>query len=581
MMPNSKQILDEIRSRISIVNLVSEHLPLKRAGRNFKGLCPFHQEKTPSFMVTEEKQIFHCFGCGEGGDVFTFLMKYNGLTFPEALKELAKKAGVKLPAYSESSREASKEWTQKKEWALRLNQIASEYFTSKNYAVKKYLAGRGIRPETIRAYGLGYADSGWDGLAQKFSQAKAPLKLAEELGLIRKRPNEEGYYDFFRDRLIFSIQDIQGNVIGFGGRSLDEGQDPKYLNSADSFLYHKSKTVYGLNFARGAIRRQDEVIWVEGYMDALSLWQAGVENAVAPLGTALTMDHLRILSRYTKNMVLAFDGDAAGRQAAFRALPLFLELELTPKLMLFPDQEDPDSFMQNQGKEAWEKFKTKTPTLFEARIEVETDGATKDTQKKIRAWETLKPLLAMVRNPVEAGIYRKKIAEQLGMDESWLKSSPKNTIRNAQYEQRNEFSQEEQLLIAAMLLEPKTIPAIQQAGVDFAHPHLQKFSTQLFEQYAETGQVSVAAFQEELEENLGRWIRELSLTEGEPWLWQKVVTDCLNKKASKKLEMHLKMLNEKIARAEQEGNEEEMLKLIAQKRKLLEEKHYGRSGKGD
>lgn len=584
-MQNSRQILDEIRNRISIVNLVGEHVTLKRAGRNFKGLCPFHQEKTPSFMATDEKQIFHCFGCGEGGDIFAFLMKLNGLSFPEALAELAKRAGVKLTAFSQKSAEASKEWTQKKAWALRLNQIAHEHFVSKSPGVKSYLAGRGIRPETVQTYGLGFADSSWDSLAQKYLQAKAPLKLAEELGLIRKRPNEEGYYDFFRSRLIFPIQDAQGSVIAFGGRSLEKKQDPKYLNSADSFLYHKSKTVYGLNFAKGAIRQLDEVILVEGYMDALSLWQAGLENAVAPLGTALTADHLRLLTRYTKNMILAFDGDAAGRQAAFRSLPLFLELEMTPKLILFPQGEDPDSFIQKNSKGAFEKLKQKAPTLFEAFLAEQASGAAGDTQAVLKAWQALQPLLTAIRNPVEAGIYRKKIAEQLGVEESWLKSSQPRTknqeLRTKNDPPEDQFPQEEQLLIAAMLLEPATIPTVQQAAVDFTHPRLKKFSTQLFERYAEEGHVSLASFQEELEDPLGRWIREIALVEEAALTWKKVVADCLQRKAEKNLGTRIKTLNEKIARAETEGNEEEMLILIGQKRKLLEEKHYGGCGKRD
>ncbi|MBI4224409.1 MAG: toprim domain-containing protein [Deltaproteobacteria bacterium] len=389
---------------------------------------------------------------------------------------------------------------------------------------------------------------------------------------------------------MFPIQDAQGSVIAFGGRRLDEKQDPKYLNSADSFLYHKSKTVYGLHFAKAAIRKLDEVVLVEGYMDALSLWQAGIENAVAPLGTALTPDHLRILSRYTKNMVLSFDGDEAGRKAAFRSLPLFLELELTPKALLFPENEDPDSFIRKNGKGAWEELKQKAPTLVEALIEHQARGVRGNTQAVLKAWESLRPFLAAIRNPVEAGIYRKKIAEQLGVEESWLKSDPKKSVVRSPQSAlspvegsvvQSQFPQEEQLLIAAMLLSPETIPAIQEAAVEFTHPRLKKFSTQLFERYAEENSVSLAAFSEELEGDFGRWVREIALIEEEAGTWKKVVADCLSKKEGKNLGTRIKQLNEKIIQAESTGDEEELFKLITQKRKLLEEKHYGGTGKGN
>ena len=266
----SKEILEEIRARSSIVSLIGERIPLKKSGRNFKGLCPFHQEKSPSFMVSDDKQIFHCFGCGAGGDIFTFVMKIDGLDFPEALKDLARRAGVTLPKESQSqSPDADAEWERRKQWSLKLNQLALEHFI-KNLedpqAGKKaglYLEKRGIEKTTAKIHKLGAAKEGWDALTHAFAALKAPMKLAVELGLIREKENG-GYYDFFRDRLMFPIFDSKGAVVGFSGRTLNAEDAAKYINSSDSILYHKSKTLFGFFWAKEAIRKQDEVILVEG-----------------------------------------------------------------------------------------------------------------------------------------------------------------------------------------------------------------------------------------------------------------------------------------------------------------------------
>lgn len=578
---SSKQTLDEIRNRISIVSLVGESVPLKKAGRNFKGLCPFHQEKTPSFMVTEEKQIFHCFGCGTGGDVFTFLMKLNGLSFPEALKELAKRAGVKLPTFEgKNSRGAEEELARRKKWALRLNELAQNHFV-KNLKEEKlaleYLRTRGLTLETIEHHALGWSSSAWDSLYQEFLVAKAPLKLAEELGLIRQSQKGEGYYDFFRERLMFPIQDREGHCVGFGGRSLKTDDSAKYINSSDSFLYNKSQTVYGLNFAKEAIRKKDEVILVEGYMDALSLTQAGVENVVAPLGTALTPDQIRLLSRHTKNFCVVFDGDIAGKKAALRTLPLFLEQQLTPKVVPLPDKVDPDAFIRKEGKEKWEMLAKKAITLFEYFIAETVSQTGLQTDGILKAWREIQPILQKVQNPLETNLYRKKIAEKLGVEEGWLGGQSSVVSRQERKKtatDSNQFPEEERLLIAAMVLKPELIPTIQKGAPTFSEPSLKNLATQLFQQFAEEGCVPFASLQDQLEAPLARWIREMALVEEEEGLWKKAVQDCLTRMEQKSLGTQLKTLNEKIAKAEQEGNEPELLEWISQKTKLLQERQH-------
>ncbi|OGQ04492.1 MAG: DNA primase [Deltaproteobacteria bacterium RIFCSPLOWO2_12_FULL_44_12] len=577
----SKEILEEIRRRLSIVSLIGERIPLKKSGRNFKGICPFHQEKTPSFMVSDEKQIFHCFGCSTGGDIFTFLMKLDGLNFAEALEELARKAGVKLPPRQKSDTpDADADWMRQKKWALRLNEIAKDFFfknlhdETKGTPARQYLKSRGISLELAKQLQLGFSDKSWEALVSVLSEAKAPLKLAADLGLVKKREKEEGYFDFFRARLIFPIFDVKGEIVGFGGRVLEKSDDSaKYLNSSDSILYNKSRTVYGLNWAKEAIRKQEEAILVEGYMDLISLKQAGIENVVAPLGTALTLDHLQLLKRYTTNFVVAFDGDDAGTQAAFRALPLFLGLELVPKALTLPTGMDPDNFIRQEGKEAWEKLKDRSQTLFEYFVDWVIKETGKGTAAKVEAWEKIRPLLAKVKNSVEAGIYRKKVANKLGVDEEWLQTRHETRIPNLESRTSNlepSYPEEERLLIAAMILKPKVAKMLENIEDIFTDPTLKNLAKQLFQEYAEEKNVGLTNIQDKLDERLAGWIREMALVEEDDTVWEKAAMDCLTKIESKSLGIRLTKLNHEIAIAEDKGDEPLVLSLLTQKNELMQ-----------
>ncbi len=573
----SKEILEEIRNRVSIVSLIGERVPLKKSGRNFKGLCPFHQEKTPSFMVSDDKQIFHCFGCSAGGDIFTFLMKIDGLEFREALQDLAKRAGVRLPEETKNSNDADAEWERRKQWSLRLNKMAHDFFIKnlrdKNIGLKsrKYLESRGIDSQTTEGHGLGYAPDSWDLLTNTLAAANVPMKLANELGLVRERDHKTGHYDFFRDRLMFPILDTRGNVVGFSGRTLGTDVDTaKYLNSPDSILYNKSKTAFGLYWAKEAIRTKDEIILVEGNLDCLSLRQSGIENVVAPLGTALTFDHLKLLSRYTKNFVVAFDGDKAGIAAAIRALPHFLELGFVPKALTLPAGQDPDSFIRTEGPAKWETLKNRSETLFEFFVEETLRQSPKGTQGTVAAWEKLRPMLEKVKGTLEKEIYKKQIAQKLKLDEKWLHHKITPTTKKTGEERR--FPKEEQLLFTAMLLKPKLIDRIQGFGEVFTDPELKEYGKQLFETPAEERVSSLAGLQSRLPESLAKWIREMALVEEEDALWEKAVEDCLSKMSAKNLGVRLNELNAEIAQAESEQNEATLLNLLQEKTKLMESK---------
>ncbi|MBC7247546.1 MAG: DNA primase [Actinobacteria bacterium] len=344
--------IERLRERVDIVEVISDYVQLKKAGRLFKGLCPFHDEKTPSFMVDPAKQLYHCFGCGEGGNVFTFLRKKEGLEFREAVEKLASRVGLTLH-YQGGGREAAGVESRRAR-LYRVNQWAADAYHrvltegEAGRKAREYLASRGIGEEAVRQFKLGYAPARWDFLYRQALRSgfEAADFLAVGLGL----QGEKGTYDRFRDRVIFPIQDLQDRVVAFGGRTLGDAQ-PKYLNSPETAIYVKSRHLYALNLARREIVSQGYAILVEGYTDVISLWQAGVRNAVATLGTALGEEHLRLLSRLTQRVILAFDADRAGIGASERGLDFYGDFDLDLRVMLLSEGMDPADFVAAEGPE--------------------------------------------------------------------------------------------------------------------------------------------------------------------------------------------------------------------------------------
>lgn len=336
--------LEEIRERLDIADIVSQHVALRKQGRTLKGLCPFHNEKTPSFLVNQERQIWKCFGCGLGGDIFTFVQKIDNVSFSEAVEMLAKKAGVEIQRSEQAVRQYSE-----KERLLKANNIACAYYQgmlSRSTKVQEYLDRRGISQATVQKYKLGYAPDSWDGLLGHLTMQKISQADALKGGLIIARENSPGFYDRFRDRLIFPIFDGTDRIIGFGGRVLGEGE-PKYLNSPETPLFIKNKTLYGLNFARRAVAAQDRLLVVEGYMDVISTQSAGFENTIATMGTALTEEHVNLIARFTRNVILSFDADSAGLAAAMRSYPIFERAGFNVRILTMPKGEDPDSILRS------------------------------------------------------------------------------------------------------------------------------------------------------------------------------------------------------------------------------------------
>jgi DNA primase len=592
----SEEKVSEIRDRSSILEVVSDYVALKRTGKNYKGLCPFHSEKTPSFMVNEEKQIFHCFGCGEGGDVFTFLMKAGHFSFPEAVEELAKRYGVRLP-----SRELSV--TQKKEMAKReaffqINQIASEYFYDlltkrrEGEEGRRYLSQRGISEEVIAEHRLGYSTQRWDGLVQLLQEKKVSLELAWELGLIfpkkkmRDSTRREGWYDAFRGRVLFPIFDLHQRIVGFGGRVIGEGQ-PKYLNSPESSIYHKGEVLYGLQVAKRHATEKDCVIIVEGYFDLLTLHQYGLKHSVATLGTALTTQHIRILKRYTKNLITIFDADQAGVQATLRSLPLFLEEEAVGKTIVLPKGEDPDGFVRKGNLEDFSKRVERAIPLIDFFFEqLMKTYDLKSVDGKVKVAKEGVALLGKIPDKIRRDFYMKALAEKLDVKESFLyemlRSSSKEPSKAGEDLRRSpmekSFPKSEEMMVRLMVHHPEVISSLSKEGVfkEFESPILRKIAEALEDLYQKKGRLdlpeALVHFEEDLKGRLCEYAFQESGLEGN---WEKILKDCVQKIRQERIRKEKGELQKRIKEADKEQENKGLHPLLKQKLELARKREKG------
>ncbi len=424
-----KQFIDELLTRSDIVDVIDARVPLKKAGKDYKACCPFHEEKTPSFTVSADKQFYHCFGCGMHGTAIGFLMDYEHMSFVEAVEELARRAGLAVPreggAVVESAQDNGADLLDLLREAARFYRLQLREHPQSGRAVD-YLKGRGITGEIAHEFGLGFAPDGWDNLLRVLGKDEDSREALARAGLTVKKENG-GYYDRFRDRIMFPIEDYRGRVVGFGGRVLDKGE-PKYLNSPETALFHKGRELYGLHHAREAIKRENRVLVVEGYMDVVMLAQFGVDFAVATLGTATTRDHLERLFRHAPELVFSFDGDRAGREAAWRALenslPVLREGRQISFLFL-PEGEDPDTLVRKEGREAFlARLKQALPLpdyLFD-NLSRQVDLGRLDG--RARLVELARPLLSKMPHGVLRQMMLDRLAELSRLDSAKLPAMP-------------------------------------------------------------------------------------------------------------------------------------------------------------
>ncbi len=416
----SDELVEEIRSRNDIVNVIGSYIRLQKKGSNYMGLCPFHNEKTPSFSVSGGKQMYHCFGCGVGGNVFTFIMEYENYSFIDALKLLADRAGVALPQQEYS--EEAKRQSDLRSRLLEVHKQAAKYFyyqllSPRGEAAKEYLSKRGLSQETIKQFGLGYSNKYSDDLYKYLKEIGYEDEFLKQSGLVSIN-EQKGGYDKFWNRVMFPIMDINHRVIAFGGRVMGEGE-PKYLNSPETMLFDKSRNLYGLNFARAS--RKSQFLICEGYMDVIALHQAGFTNAVAALGTAFTVFHANILKRYTNEVLLTFDSDGAGIQAALRAIPILKEAGLSIKVINMKPFKDPDEFIKELGAEEYQKRIDEAKNSFFFEIDIlQNEFDLQDPEQKTKFFHETSKKLTGFSEELERNFYIDAVAKMYQIDAQQL-----------------------------------------------------------------------------------------------------------------------------------------------------------------
>lgn len=510
----SGDIIEEVRQKNDIVDVVSQYVRLTRRGSTYFGLCPFHNEKTPSFSVTPGKQMYYCFGCGAGGNVYNFIMEYENYTFGEALKHLADRAGVELPKI-EYSREVREKAEQRAE-LLEINKQAAQYYyyqlrTEGGKIGYQYLSGRGLSEETMRKFGLGYSDKFGGGLYTFLKSKGYSDERLRESGLFNV-DERHGMYDKFWNRVIFPIMDVNNRVIGFGGRVMGDGK-PKYLNSPETKIFDKSRNLYGLNIARTT--RKKYLILCEGYMDVISMHQAGFTNAVASLGTALTSGHASLLKRYTQEVLLLYDSDEAGIRAALRGIPILRDAGVSSRVVNLKPYKDPDEFIKNMGAEAFEERLGQASDSFMFRVSIaESEFPMDEPQGQNRFFERCAELLLELKDELERNLYIeaivKKYRGQYGVSAEDLRkrvntlalkgtpaenrTQPKTSGGQNKKKKESASDQAQKLMLTWLVTYPGIFDKVAQYlnAEDFIVPLYKEVAQMLFRQREEEGQVNPA-----------------------------------------------------------------------------------------
>ncbi len=564
-----ENILEDILGRLDIVEVISGYIPLKRAGRNFKANCPFHHEKTPSFMVSPDRQIYHCFGCGESGNAFKFLMRHERLEFPEAVELLARKTGVILPEIHDSSNANASISSQ----LYKINELAALFYENNLYtplasAARKYLIGRGIKEETAKLFRLGLSLDKWDGLINYLRAKNAPLSLMEKAGLILAKEGG-GYYDRFRNRIIFPIFDIKAKVAGFGARVLDNSL-PKYVNSPETPVYTKGKCLFGLNFAKDAIRQEDFAVVVEGYLDFIIPYQEGVCNIVASSGTALTEEQIRLLKRYTHNIVMVYDGDSAGQMATLRALDMLIEEGLNVRVTPLPEGFDPDSFVRKNGVGVFKEKVKNAENLFDYKLKVlKSRYNVKEIEGKAKISSEMLPTISKFSNAVLKSEYLKKLADELNVNEDALlqeigklkdtKPAFQAIRPDAQTKKPINVSPTEKLLIKLMLEEVELIKHVRQhlQPQDFQDKLTAKIVSTMYELSGQGKDINKGVLINHFgDDDILQVVCESAfmpeITEEQR---EKVVGDCIQRLKNEKIKSKKQHLHDQIRDAQRSGDD--------------------------
>lgn len=569
--------LAEIRNAADIVDVISSRVQLKKAGRDYSGLCPFHTEKTPSFTVSPSKQIFHCFGCGTGGSVFNFLMLYENMTFPEAVETLSRQYGIPLPTRKMTENE--KKQISQRQQLLDINKKVMEFYRDillkrpEGDRARRYLKNRNTRRELMDAFGLGFAPDRWDSLTRFFNRKKVAMSLAEKAGLVAPRQGG-GYYDRFRNRVVFPIFDAAGQVVAFGGRVLDDAK-PKYLNSPETPIYNKRSVLYGLHAAREKCRSEQCVFVVEGYFDLLTMHQFGIGNTVATLGTSLTREHVRRLKGYANKAFLVFDSDAAGIKAAHRTTGIFVDEGMEAAVVLLPEGHDPDSFLFEFGADAFFKTAEKALGLVDFQIQSAIDRNGVSLEGKIRIITEVAEPLAQITDSAARSIYIRYLAEKIRVDETTILDKVSRSQEKAKPgETRDNFPKSpavdrfEARIITMMLQCPEVIDEIRNLKIidHFEDSRLKTIGNRILALYPQKVG-NIAEFINRLEdEHQERLVASLCIEDAQ---WEKqscrmLLSQFLKIKGRRKNE-----LLDRIRAAEQSGDQDLVMKLLTEKQNQM------------
>jgi DNA primase len=579
------EIIRRVKNQANIVDIIGEYVVLKKSGRNFLGLCPFHAEKTPSFSVSPEKEIFYCFGCHSGGNIFSFLMQHQGLSFPEAVRNLAGRFGIDIP--SEPLSPTQTRQLSEKEKLYQINGQALTYFRrclqNREYGQRamSYLLGRGMTRNIIDGFSLGYAPKKWDSLLRYFQSKNTTEKTLVKTGLIVPRKDQSGYYDRFRDRIMFPIFDSSSQIIGFGGRLMDDGL-PKYLNSPESVVFNKRRSLYGIEKARSPARRTNRVHVVEGYFDVMAMHLYGLENTVATLGTALSSEHVQVLKGlvgHQGQVILVFDSDQAGIKAAQRSIHIFEQGFVDARILVLPQGYDPDLYLREQGPEVFQQASERALAMIPFLMASAINEYGLSIEGKVKIIKSLKESLVAVQDPVARSLYIQELAERLGVAESAIMEQvrqtrstttaahpPKNTP--GRFDGLRNPKRLEESIIAMMLHYSAMIPDIKNSHIMdyFEDDDLRHIAMTILESYGRSAGGSIAALVTEIEDPRQRsLLTRLAMAE-EHWDRE----DCERLLAQFEMRYQRRMgedLQREIENAEKNDDYELLARLLRQKQK--------------
>ena len=561
-------VIDEVRDRTDIVEVVSQSVALKKVGKNYKGLCPFHSEKTPSFTVSPEKRIYHCFGCGAGGNVFKFVMDTQNISFLEAVQKFSQNAGISIP--QPDARHLNDPANKEREALKKINELAASYFFSlfndaeAGLAARNYLKRRHFTGDILGQYKIGWSAKGWKGLSKHFQKTgNLSRKAVLQSGLVIEKEDGSNVYDRFRGRVIFPIKDLHGSVIGFGGRAIVDDENPKYLNSPETPLYQKSQVLFGMDIAKQAIRKEDQAVLVEGYLDQMRATQHGILNTVATCGTALTPKQASILRNYTSNVVLVFDSDKAGRAAADKGFEVLREKGIKVKIVFLPEGQDPDSFIHEKGAEKFiEKIKIAKPFLESY---IDTVVASKNNNSPSEVVEMANKVLPMV-GKVDNLVERNSLLEYFSFrvkidDASFLTELKKSFSRNQPKinmpkKETDSILNLERHLVHLILSDKETAERVLKAvnPEDFSNPALKSIATTCLQKISEDKDLEIDKLIEQTDDpEIRSRLTQFGLEPLEFDSPEKTISDCITKFKKISIKSKIKLVKQQRNEAEMAG----------------------------